>query len=117
MGMFNDKVIAASGPLEAGFDYLTGVIQADLRRGEGPVAEMATACGLASLGNSTGSEELVTKARVKHLKVIRQLGKQLQDNEMALSDSSITTCILLATFEVTTRNPSYSRYSKPQRLT
>ncbi|CAI6307209.1 unnamed protein product [Periconia digitata] len=98
LGLYNDKVIAASGPLEGGFDYLTSVIQADLRTG-GPVAEMAMACGLASLGNSTGSVELVRTARVKHLKVLQQLSKQLQDKDLALSDSSITTCILLAAFE------------------
>lgn len=99
LGLYNDKVIAASGPLERGYDYLTGVIQSDLRRG-GPVAEMASACGLASLANWTGSEELMRKARVKHLKVLQQLSKQLQDKDLASSDSSITTCFLLATYEV-----------------
>ncbi|PVH97351.1 hypothetical protein DM02DRAFT_658362 [Periconia macrospinosa] len=105
LGLYNDKVIAASGPLQAGYDYITVVIQGDLRRG-GPVAEMAMACGLASIGNSTGSGELLRTARVKQLNVIQQLSRQLQDKDLALSDSSITTCILLATYElITADNP------------
>ncbi|KAF2646590.1 hypothetical protein P280DRAFT_14491 [Massarina eburnea CBS 473.64] len=95
---YNKKIWATSGRFRDGFDYATHVIQSDISRG-GPVAEIVRACGLASLGNSTGSAQLVTSARAKQIKVLQQLNRQLHDPQSTLSDSSILTCILLSTFE------------------
>ncbi|KAJ4293427.1 hypothetical protein N0V90_008710 [Kalmusia sp. IMI 367209] len=95
---FNERFFSSSPDLEAGFEYVLPVYRTDLVRG-GPAVEIINACGLAALGNSKNSPDLLRAARVKQVKVLRQLNEQLQDPEQALSDSSVLTCLLLSSFE------------------
>jgi hypothetical protein len=98
LGHYNDKFNNSFGRTTA-VDCLTPVLQSDAARG-GPVADIITACGLATLGTMTGTPDLMTAARVRQTKVLRQLQKQLQDPNTALTNSSVLTCLSLASFEV-----------------
>ncbi|KAF2685415.1 hypothetical protein K458DRAFT_24221 [Lentithecium fluviatile CBS 122367] len=98
LGHYNEKFFASFGRT-GGVDYMTPVFQSDTARG-GPVAEIITACGLATLGAMKGSPDLVTAARVRQTKVLRLLQQQLQDPNTALTNSSVLTCLFLSSFEV-----------------
>ncbi|KAK3200881.1 hypothetical protein GRF29_213g232367 [Pseudopithomyces chartarum] len=100
MANFNEKFFSSSSVenLQAGFEYIMPIYQRDLER-NGPAVEIVHACGLAALGNAKGAPDLLRAARVKQIKVLRQLNEQLQDPEHGLSDSSLLTCLLLSSFE------------------
>ena len=62
----------------------------------GSIAEIIRAIGMAALGNK-GNHQLLITARAKQLKVLGQLNKQLQTG---VTRSTLLTCLLLASFEV-----------------
>jgi len=91
-----------------GVDYLTPVLEADSARG-GPVADIITACGLATLGSMKNCPDLVMQANVRKTKVLRQLQTQLQDPQQALTNSSVLTCLFLGSLEVSL-SPCLARF-------
>jgi len=95
---YNERSFAAAADLVGGFQYIVPIYEADSVRG-GPAAEIINACGLAALGNAKNAPDLLHAARVKQVKVLRHLNEQLQDPELAMSDSSLLTCLLLSSFE------------------
>ncbi|KAF2021368.1 hypothetical protein BU24DRAFT_417030 [Aaosphaeria arxii CBS 175.79] len=95
----NEKLFASQDcSTGGGYDYILPVYSQDLLS-NGPVPEIIRATGLAALGSTRGSPELLIAARQKRGQVLRHLNQQLQDPRMALSDSSILTCVLLSLFE------------------
>jgi hypothetical protein len=102
MGCYHEKFFhGRPGMLET---HTTPLLEFDAARG-GPVAEIMTACGLATLGSMKNAPELVMQANVRKAKVLRQLQMQLQDPEMALSSSSVLTCLFLSSIEVCSSVP------------
>lgn len=101
LGHYNEKFFASFGRIGStgGIDYISPVFQLDEARG-GPAAGIITACGFGTLGRFKKSPELMKTARIRQTKILRQLQQQLQDPTKALTNSSMLTCLSLASFEV-----------------
>jgi hypothetical protein len=98
---YNERYFPSNDQQNAqnGFDYVTPIFLQDMVSG-GPMPDIVRACGLAGLANMRNCPELLTAAKEKQVKVLRQLNEQLRNAETASSYSSILTCLMLTLFEV-----------------